>query len=118
MPLHLSANATAFSWMPFHASLTADWLHGILVLIEKTYYYGAAVWLLRAAGTRLLEACVVMTAILGVIEIIQTHMPGRIPDITDPLLAILMTFGIAILSRKRVVATLSPERETQFLSAE
>lgn len=109
-PFHLSANAAAFNWMPFRTFLTAEWLHGIFVLIEKTFYYGAAIWMLRAAGTRLLRASVVVVAILAAIEIVQTRMPGRTPDVTDPLLAILIAFGIAILSRRRVAAALSPER--------
>lgn len=118
-PFRLSPHSIALSWIPFEGFLAApEWLHSIFVLIEKIYFYGAAIWLLRAAGTRLLNAAVTVAAILGAIEIIQMYIPGHTPEITDPLLAILFACGLGILSRKRPLATLPPERETLSQLAE
>jgi hypothetical protein len=117
-PFHLSPHSIAFGWIPFKGFLAAEWLHSIFLLIEKIYYYGAAIWLFRAAGTRLLNATIIAAATLGAIEAIQMYIPGHTPEITDPLLAILLACGLGILSRQRAPATLSPERETLSQSAE
>jgi VanZ family protein len=89
-PFHFQTNPTAFSWIPFGGFLAMDWRPGMVVLLEKLFYYGAAIWLLRAAGLRLLWAAPVVAAALAGIEVVQRWLPGRTPEITDPLLALLM----------------------------
>jgi hypothetical protein len=69
------------------------------LLIEKVFYYGTAIWLLRAAGIRLVLSVILVAAVLASIEIVQIHLPGRTPEITDPILAVLMGFVLAMLSR-------------------
>jgi len=99
-PFRFAAEATPFTWVPFGALLDNDWQYGIQVLLEKTFYYTAAIWLLRAAGTRLWPAVAIVAAFLAAIEAIQTHLPDRTPEIMDPLLAILMGFVLFILSHE------------------
>jgi hypothetical protein len=65
-----------------------------------SFYYGTAIWLLRAAGLRLAPSVLLVTAMLASIEIVQIHLPGRVPETTDPVLAILLGFVLAILSRE------------------
>ena len=55
-PFHFEPNPIPFSWLPFSGFLAMDWQAGMLILIEKLFYYGTAVWLLRSAGLRLLLA--------------------------------------------------------------
>jgi VanZ family protein len=69
------------------------------VLIEKIFYYGTAIWLLRAAGAGLARSVSVVAVVLASIEIAQIHLPGRTPEITDPILAVLIGFVLAMLSR-------------------
>ena len=47
---------------------------------------------LALAGDRLAPnaAAVAMALLLGTIEIIQIHLPGRVAEITDPLLALIL----------------------------
>jgi VanZ family protein len=100
VPFHFMAEATPFNWVPFVPMLTGDWQSMAGVLLEKTFYYGTAIWLLRAAGLKLMRSMIVVAAVLASIEIVQIHLPGRVPETTDPVLAILLGFVLAILSRE------------------
>lgn len=102
-PFHFVAEAAAFNWTPFVATLLGDWQSAAGTLIEKIFYYGTAVWLLRAAGLKLAHSVIAVAAVLASIEIVQIHLPGRTPEITDPVLAILLGFVLAMLSRPQKV---------------
>jgi VanZ family protein len=98
-PFHFVPGSTEFTWVPFGATLQGDWQSAFRVLIEKVFYYGTAIWLLRAAGMRLVLSAILVAAVLAFIEIVQIHLPGRTPEITDPILAVLIGFVPAMLSR-------------------
>ena len=98
-PFQLAAAPRSFGWIPFDGFLAIDWQPGIRILLEKSFYYGAAIWLVRASGMRLRNAVIIMAAILAAIEAAQTLLPGRTPEITDPVMAILLGLGIAALGR-------------------
>lgn len=55
------------------------------------------------AGCRLTGAAFAVPLLLGAIEVIQTHLPGRVAEITDPLLALIleMTLGHRSVCRTR-----------------
>ena len=99
-PFHWMAASNVFTWIPFGGFFGDDWQAGIQVLLEKALWYGAAVWLLRAAGTRLWQAAAIVAAALAGIEAAQIHLPGRIAEITDPILALLLTAALAVLMRE------------------
>lgn len=97
-PFTLSA-PQPFHWVPFAGSLGADWQGGVVILLEKASYYGAAVWLLRTSGMRYRSSAIVVAAVLAGIEVAQIRLPGRTPEVTDPIMAILIGFGLAMLPR-------------------
>lgn len=99
-PFQFVSAAADFIWIPFAGMLNAEWQFAVLVLIEKTFYYATSIWLLRAAGMRLLYSVVVVAAFLTAIEIAQTHLPGRTSETIDPLLALFMGFVLFVLSRE------------------
>jgi VanZ family protein len=92
--------AQPFGWLPFGALLTMNWQPGFRILAEKLFYYGAAVWLLREAGLRLRWSIATAALFLLGIEAAQSHIAGRTPEITDPLLAIMAGFAIRALSQR------------------
>jgi VanZ family protein len=94
-PFHLSPEAHSFQWTPFIGLLNTEWQYGIQVLLEKLFWYGAAIWLLRHAGLRWWRAIGVVALVLLAIEFAQTRLPGHVPEITDPLLACIV--GLAIM---------------------
>jgi VanZ family protein len=98
-PYHWSSVANSFSWIPFSGFLAADREFGILIFLRKCFWYGSAIWLLRAASWRLTRAAVAVALLLGAIEVIQIHLPGRVAEITDPLLALILAASFALLDR-------------------
>ena len=98
-PFQWRGNAAAFSWMPFASMIDASWRTATLSLLEKMYYTSAGIWSLCFAGVRLRLSIVIVSVLLLGIEIAQTMLPGRTPDMTDPVLAVLM--GIAIDAFRR-----------------
>ena len=93
-PFHFTTHAQTFSWMPFGGFLAMDWQSGTRLLLEKAFYYGSAIWLLKSEGQR--GATPIVATILAAIEFAQIYVPGRTPEITDPLIAILL--GTALSS--------------------
>ena len=102
-PFHFRAQTREFSWIPFIGFLRSDWQFAIQILLRKLFEYGAAIWLLRRAGVRLLYATCLTTAVLGGIEAAQTFLPQHVAEVTDPLLAILLGFALAVLDRQESV---------------
>ena len=88
-PFRFVSEPRSFSWVPFSATFAADRLPAVLVLFRKAYEYGAMVWLLRGIGAA--RAGVAVASILAVLEWAQRYQPNRQPEITDAVLALLMT---------------------------
>jgi hypothetical protein len=87
-PFQFSATPQDFDWIPFRASLESDWQTGAATLLDKASWYATAVWLSRDSGVRLRTASIWVAQLLAAIEIAQIWLPGRSPEITDPLLAV------------------------------
>ncbi len=100
VPFRFVSAASSFNWIPFGALLVTEWQYAVLVLLEKIFYYTCAIWLLHAAGMRLWLSTAIAAICLSAIEAAQTHLPGRTPEIMDPLLGIIMGFVLFILSRE------------------
>ena len=73
----------------------------MLTFLRKCFWYGSAIWLLRAAGWRLVRAAVAVALLLGAIEVIQIHLPGRVAEITDPLLALILAVILGLSERSQ-----------------
>jgi len=88
-PFHFQS-ARAFNWVPFRGFFRTDWQDGFVVLFRKSFRYGSVVWLWRASGRSLAWTTAVAAAALFVLEWVQVYLPGRTPEITDAVLAVLM----------------------------
>jgi hypothetical protein len=98
-PFEWAPSAQPISWIPFGALLSANWQRAALTLLEKSFFYGSAVWSLQAAGMRLRNATLIVAALLSVVELLQTHLPGRTPEVTDPIIAVLLAVAFSARSR-------------------
>ena len=96
-PFHFGP-AHPFSWRPFGATMAAEHGPGISVILRKAFEYGAMVWLLTAGKLRYRTAAIVVAVALAGMELLQTRMPGRQPEITDSVLALLMALFLRMLS--------------------
>ena len=80
----------AFTWVPFRGFFQAVWQDGMVLLFRKSFWYGSVLWLWRASGCSLVWATAVTAAALFLLERAQVYLPGRTPEITDAVLAVLM----------------------------
>jgi VanZ family protein len=88
-PYTFTPGGASFSWLPF-----AGFLHGSLFVAvqsfgQKLFTYGGLIWLATRAGLHLGWATAVTALLVLALEIAQTRLPGRVAEITDPLLALL-----------------------------
>jgi hypothetical protein len=103
-PFSWQESANPFSWTPFAGVLAADWQHGILLLIEKSFYYGIALWTLARAGLNFSMAVMATAAISAIIEAAQVHLPGRTPEVTEPVLVVLIGFTFRMLENSTIAS--------------
>ena len=98
-PYHWTSVPNPFSWIPFSGFLEANRESGMLTFLRKCFWYGSAIWLLRAIGWRAVTAAIAVALILGTIEVVQIHLPGRVAEITDPVLALILAAALGLLER-------------------
>jgi VanZ family protein len=97
-PFFFLAVPQPFSWIPFAATLESSREAATAIIARKAFDYGALIWALRCAGAPFVRAGLAVAAVLAVTEAIQTYLPGRSPEITDPLLALLMMAVLRAIS--------------------
>ena len=97
-PLRFAAVPAPFLWVPFGASLEmGNWEIAGVILLAKAFRYGVALWLLNHFKAALLPAGVTVAIMLGIIEWIQTYLPGHSAEITDPLLCLMLAALLWVL---------------------
>ena len=79
-----------FQWVPFAGSLSGDPLAALPSLLEKLYWYGSLVFFVRYLGLSHIGTAVGVGVLLLGLELAQLWLPSRTPEITDPLLALLL----------------------------
>jgi len=107
-PFHFSDSPQPFAWIPFAGLLAASPESGVLTLLRKLFQYGASIWLLHRSGVGLPRAAFLVAAVLAAIEALQTRIPSHVPEISDPLLALLLWLGFLALRLRPCV----PEPKT------
>jgi VanZ family protein len=98
-PFELSTETENFSFVPFSGFEQGSMAVNLQSFFEKVFLYGTFIWLIVQAGgsTKLSLTLVVIFA--TTIEIAQRYIVGRSPEITDPMLALIM--GGALLTLER-----------------
>lgn len=97
-PFHL--HRSQFNWLPFEAFLIGNMFTNLLSLLLKLYLYGALIWLVLRSSERLWLALAIPVLVTALIEIAQTRVAGRVAEITDPLLCVLI-WSVLWTSRHR-----------------
>ncbi len=99
-PFHFTATAQLFSWVPFVPTFDSERQGAIVILARKAFDYGALVWLLRKCEVRYVRAGLLVAAGLFAFELLQVYEPGRTPEITDAVVAVLMTAALWLSDSK------------------
>jgi hypothetical protein len=88
-PFHFGRSGN-FTWVPFRAFLEATWQDSARIFFRKSFWYGSLIWLWRAYGYRLAPTTIVTALALLLLEAVQIYLPGRTPEITDAVIALLI----------------------------
>jgi VanZ family protein len=86
----------AFSWMPFRSSIRGSIEANYSALFEKSFWYFSLIWLLTRGGWRVGVAAFATASLLAAVEVAQMWMPGRTPDVTDSLIALVAGLLLAM----------------------
>ena len=100
-PFHFTAHAARFCWMPLGATFENERWAAVAILLRKAFFYGSAVWLLVRSGVRFPVAGGALAVALFVLELVQCHLPGRTPEITDALIALVMMAALWAIGSRR-----------------
>lgn len=92
-PFRFQMLAGTFLWTPFGGFLDESWQRSGYLLVEKLFFYGAAVWSLNLAGLSMRSAGWAVAGLLLGVELLQMFLPGRTAEITDPLLALVLALA-------------------------
>jgi VanZ family protein len=111
-PFHFMSEATPFSWIPFRALLQTGRLAAISIFFGKLFACGTLVWLMRDSGWRMRYAAAGAAAILAAMEAAQMYLPGRVPEITDPLLVLLLAWILTLLDGSPDASTRARVRQS------
>ena len=97
LPFRLAEQAQPFTWIPFVPLLQTPWQGAVLILLRKSFLYGSAVWLFRECGYGWPASALLVAVPLAFVEGIQIYLPGRTPESTDPILALLLGLVLLLL---------------------
>jgi VanZ family protein len=100
-PFHFAAHAAPFYWTPLAATFENERWGATVIVLQKAFFYGAAIWLLVRSGVRYLVAGGALAAALFLLEMVQRYLPGRTPEITDALIAVAMTAALWAVRERR-----------------
>ena len=93
-PFHFAPHPAPFSWIPLGATFENERWGALVILSRKAFFYGSAIWLMVRAGVRYPLAGAALAVELFLLEMVQRYLPGRTPEITDALIAIVMTAAL------------------------
>lgn len=94
-PFEFAASPHAFSWLPFRGFLQGAVWTNTLALLEKCFFFGGTLFLMRQAGSSWLGTTLLLATLAGLIELCQIFLMQHRPEITDPLLVLLLAMLLA-----------------------
>ena len=95
-PFDFRVDPDAFGLVPFRDALLRYRATNLPDMFWKCFQYGALVWLITRSGARILGATVMAGALVLGIELLQAWLPGKLAEITDPLLVVVAGGLIAV----------------------
>jgi len=94
LPFAFTSRLNDFSWVPLSAFFSGSLSFNIQSLLQKLFFYGGLVLMLNRAGLGLYPASVAASLWLSLIECAQIFLRHHSPEITDPLIPLLVVFMV------------------------
>lgn len=88
-PFEFVDSPNTFSWVPFAGLLRGSMLDNTRALVTSGLIFAGVAWVARDAGGSARAAGVAVGCIALILELVQTYIRGRSPDVTEPLLAVI-----------------------------
>ncbi len=86
--------AIAFNWLPFHGFLGGSMYINSQVACWKIFLYGSLVYLMWKGGCSTFTGVLIPVVGVALIEFAQTRFSGHTPEISDPILVILIALTL------------------------
>lgn len=96
-PFEFQDTRRGFGWLPFRSFLNGSPEINVMALFEKSFLYGALLYLLVEAGLRLRDSAVLLACALFVTSWAETCLPGRSAEITDAVLVLLIASAFGLI---------------------
>ncbi|MBI4904850.1 MAG: VanZ family protein [Acidobacteria bacterium] len=94
-PFHFSqASPAIFSWIPFQGLFIEGQSSVIRSIAGKWLLYAGTVWVARQSGLRWWHATLLVCVPVAALEWLQRWIPGRTPEISDPILVLAGALAI------------------------
>lgn len=101
-PFELAGGVRAFGWLPFSGILGGSMALNVLALSKKVFLYGGLIYLLRTLPMPWRAATLITAGVVGVVELLQLFFTSHTPEITDPLIALLIGYSFMILDGRTI----------------
>ncbi|MDD4273145.1 MAG: VanZ family protein [Desulfobacter postgatei] len=89
-PLQFTAPSGSFQFMPFHGFLSGNMLNNSITLFEKIFIYAGLVVLLRILTQNHIISVSIACFWVLLIEVLQMFTLNHSPEITDPLMVVVI----------------------------
>lgn len=86
-------------WLPFHGFFGGSMVVNAQVACEKAFLYGSLIYLLWQTGLGRMGGVVLAIVLVSAVEVAQIWIQARLPEVTDPLLVVLMAAALLALQR-------------------
>ena len=97
-PFTFSVHGKQFEWVPFLGFLRGSITVDVLSFLEKSFFYGALIWIMAKVGIRILVATLFVGGFLFLTSVAQLYLPGRSAEITDALIALAAGAVLSLLA--------------------
>jgi hypothetical protein len=84
--------SVAFNWIPFAPGLGGNTLVNIFALLEKSLFYCLFFYLSSREKIQFSKACLTLSLIVFILEVLQINIKGATPDITESIVVLLAAY--------------------------
>lgn len=96
-PFHFLPAPRSFTWVPFIGFMEGPREGGSRVFLQKTYMYGALVWLLARGGCSYALTAASAATLVFCLRLIQVYLPGRSAESGDAVMVLILAGVMALL---------------------
>lgn len=105
-PFTFLSQPRPFGWIPFLGFMQGSRYSGTRVFLEKSFTYGALVWLWVQAGFSWTLTTVFAVTLEFSLRLAQTYLPGRSAEITDAIMVLILAAVMNLMNESRSLRTL------------